>query len=312
MQMGRDSTPVDQRVAELARRQHGVVSTQQLRALGMSDEMISTRVAAGTLHPVFRGAHAVGHRAIGRRGRMLAAVMACGEEAILSHGSAAELLGFWDKQQALIHVIPPRRAGRKIDGVRWHGVRYPAEDEVEVIDGIPCTTASRTLVDLAGSFGTTALRRFVAQTAVRRLLDVHKVDEILTRGRRRGARQLRVVLIPWRSGGGEVPMLRSFFEARLFPALIEADLPRPQCNKVLWLDDRRIEVDVLWEEQRLAIETDGEETHGTRAAFQRDRERDQRLVAAGYRVARVTWAQIESEPTAVVARIVRMLEVAVA
>jgi hypothetical protein len=119
------------------------------------------------------------------------------------------------------------------------------------------------------------------------------------------------VLIPWRSGGGEVPKLRSLLEARLFPALIEADLPRPECNKVLWLDDRKIEVDMLWEEQRLAIETDGEETHGTPAAFQDDRERDQRLVAAGYRTARVTWDQVENETTAVVERIGRMLEFAV-
>jgi hypothetical protein len=270
--------------------------------------MIHTWVKAGFLHPVFRGAHAVGHKAISRRGRMLAAVMACGEGAILSHGSAAELLRLWDKQQALIHVIPPRRAGRKIDGVRWHGVRYPAEDEVEVIDGIPCTTASRTLVDVAGSFGTTTLRRFVEGAAVRRLLDVHMVDEILTRGRRRGARQLRVVLIPWRSGGGEVPTLRSLLEGHLFPVLIEAELPRPECNKVLWLEGQPTEVDMLWEKQRLAIEADGEETHGTRVAFQRDRDRDQRLVAAGYRTARVTWRQLEDEPKVIVRRIRRMLE----
>lgn len=273
----------------------------------MSDKVIHIWIRAGFLHPVFRGAHAVGHRAIGRRGRMLAAVLACGEGAILSHGSAAELLRLWDKQQVLIHVIPTEQAGRKIDGVRWHGVRYPTEDEVTVVDGIPCTTASRTLVDLAGSFGTTALHRFVEQAAVRRLLDVHEVDEILARGRRCGARQLRAVLAPWRGRGGEVPTLRSLLEGRLFPALIEAGLPRPECNEVLWLEGRRTEVDMLWEEQRLAIEADGEETHGTRAAFQRDRERDQRLVAAGYRTARVTWRQLEDEPEVLVVRIGRML-----
>lgn len=303
------STPTGQRIAKLAQRQHGVVSTGQLRAAGLSDEMISTRVADGTLHRVFRGAHAVGHRAIGRRGRMLAAVLACGEEAVLSHGSAAELLGLWDRQQAVIHVIPPKWTGRKIDGVRWHGVRYPAEDEVTVVDGISCTTASRTLVDIAGSVGAKTLRHLIEGAAVRRLLKVHEVDEILARGRRRGARQLRVALIPWRSGGGEVPVLRSRLEARLFPALIEAGLPRPLCNHPLVLEGRRIEVDMLWEGQRLAIETDGEETHGTRDAFERDRDRDQRLAVAGYRTARVTWRQVEDDLSAVVERIARMLAV---
>lgn len=300
---------VGQRISALAERQHGVVSVRQLRSSGVSNEEIASRVTSGTLHSVFRGVYAVGHPAIGRRGRLLAAVLACGDRAVLSHRSAAELLGLWDKQAALIDVIPPRRAGRGIQGIRWHGVRYPAEDEVSVVDGIPCTTASRTLVDIAGSVGVTTLRRLIEGAAVRRLLDVHEVDEILMRGRRRGARQLRVALIPWRRLSGEIPVFRSRLEARLFPALIEEGLPLPLCNHDLWLDGRRIEVDMLWEEQRLAIETDGAETHGTQGAFERDRERDQRLVAAGYRTARVTWRQVEDDLPAVVERIARMLAV---
>jgi len=85
-------------------------------------------------------------------------------------------------------------------------------------------------------------------------------------------------------------------------------LPRPGCNVRLQIDGHWLEVDLLWEEQRLAIETDGEETHGTRAAFQRDRWRDQLLVAAGYRTARVTWEQVRDEPSAVINRIARMLK----
>ncbi len=301
---------VGRRISALAEGQHGVVSIRRLRSLGVSEEEIASRVTAGILHPVFRGVYAVGHPAISRRGRLLAAVLACGDGAVLSHGSAAELLGLWDRRQTVIHVIPPKWAGRKIDGVRWHGVRYPAEDEVTVVDGIPCTTASRTLVDVAGSAGLGTLRRLIEGAAVRRALDVHKIDEILTRGRRRGARQLRVALIPWRRADGEVPVLRSRLEARLFPALLEAGLPLPRCNQELWLEGRLVEIDLLWEEQRLAIETDGWETHGTRDAFHSDRERDQRLVAAGYRTARVTWRQVENDLPAVVKRIRRMLEIA--
>lgn len=127
-------------------------------------------------------------------------------------------------------------------------------------------------------------------------------------GRRRGAPRLRAILAPWRQEGKPTPKLRSRLEARLLPRLVEEGLPRPGCNVRLQIDGHWLEVDLLWEEQRLAIETDGEETHGTRAAFQRDRWRDQLLVAAGYRTARVTWEQVRDEPSAVINRIARMLK----
>ena len=239
---------------------------------------------------------------------MLAAVLASGEGAVLSHGSAAELLGLWDKRAGCIDVIVPRRAGRKIDGIRWHNVLRPSSAEIAVRDGIPCTTVSRTLVDMAGRTGPVALRRLVEQAAVMRQLDVAEVDRILARGRRRGARWLRGALQPWRAADEWKPRLRSPLEARLLQALLSAGLPPPQCNVRMRVDGEPVEIDLLWEEQRLAVETDGEETHGTPVAFERDRRRDQLLGAAGYRVARVTWRQAEDETAAVVARIKRMIE----
>jgi very-short-patch-repair endonuclease len=300
--------PLGQGVARLAERQHGVVSVWQLRNLGLTDEMIEGRARAGTLHPVFWGSYAVGHRKTGRRGVMLAAVLSCGEGAVVSHRSAAELLGLWDKKAMLIDITSPRWAGRAIQGVRWHRVRYPGEDEVTAVDGIPSTNPSRTLVDLAGSFGDYALRGFVEQAAILRVLDVPQIDRILARGRRRGAPRLRAALDAWRGDADITPDVRTRLETRLLTALVEGGLPRPQCNRKMKLEGRRIEVDFFWEEQRLAIETDGEETHGTRVAFQRDRERDQRLVAAGFRTARITWRQVEKEPGLVVDRIRRMLQ----
>jgi very-short-patch-repair endonuclease len=299
----------DPAVALLAERQFGVVSRRQLHDLGLTDDMIDNRARTGRLHRIIRETYAVRHRGIGRNGRMLAAVLVCGEGAVVSHGSAAELLGLWNKKPVLINVIGPSQAGRKIDGVRWHRVSLPGPDEMTIQQGIPCTSVSRTLVDLAGSLGQISLRRVVEQAAVLRLLDIPDVDRILARGRRRGASQLREVLVAWR-GEKCLPHLRSLLEARLFPALVEADLPRPRCNVKLQIAGRYFEVDLLWEEQRLVIETDGEETHGTRAAFRRDRWRDQVLTAAGYRTARITWIQMDEEPAAVVARIKRMLEVA--
>jgi hypothetical protein len=295
-------------VAQAASRQHGVISRGQLRALGLSEDAISDRVASGYLQPIFRGAFAVGHRAINRQGRMLAAVLACDGGTVLSHGSAAELLGLWDKQLPIVHVIPPDWSGRKIAGIRWHRVRLPQPDEVEARDAIPCTTVSRTLVDMAGWLGWGQLRRLVEQAAILRQLDVHEIDLVLSRGRRRGAPRLRTILAPWRNTAEPRPRVRSRLEARLLPLIIEEGLPAPQTNVKLSLEGRQLEVDLLWAKQRLVIETDGEETHATSTAFQRDRWRDQLLIAAGYRTARITWAQVRDERNAVIARIARMLK----
>jgi predicted transcriptional regulator of viral defense system len=295
-------------IARLAERQHGVVARRQLSTLGLSEREIDLRIASGDLHPVFRGAFAVGHPAIGRPGRMLAAVLACGDGTVLSHGSAAELQGLWDRQPTPVDVIPPRRAGRKIPDVRWHNVLRPTPAEFETRKGIPCTTVSRTLVDMAGQTGFTTLSRLVERAAIQRRLDVREVDRVLARGRRRGAPNLRAILDPWRTDTERRPRLRSPLEAHLLPALVAASVPRPECNVKLRVDGGRpLEVDMLWRAEKLAIEADGEETHGTRRAFQEDRKRDQRLLAAGFRVARVTWRQAEDEPAAVAARIRRML-----
>jgi hypothetical protein len=259
-----------QAVAALAARQHGVVSRRQLRVLGLSDEAITVRARSGYLHPLFRGTYAVGYPRVGRPERMLAAVLACGDGTVLSHGSAAELLGLWDKRPVAIDVISPRGAGRKVDGIRRHDVPQPQPDEVETRQGIPCTTASRTLVDMAGRLGERSLRRMVEQAAVLRVLDADEIDRLLARGRRRGAPRLRSILAPWRTEDGRLPRVRSPLEARLLPVLLEAGLPRPRCNVVpladgrpVELDGRPIEVDLLWEAQRLVVETDGEQTHGT-------------------------------------------------
>lgn len=295
-------------IGDLAERQHGVVSRRQLRALAIGDSTITARIASGYLRPLFREAFAVGHRAITRQGHLLAAVFACDEGTVLSHGSAAEMLGLWDKQLAVVHVIPPDWSGRKIPGIRWHRVRMPLSDEVETRDGILCTTVSRTIVDMAGESGWGQLRRLVEQAAILRRLDVDEIDLVLSRGRRRGAPRLRAILAPWRQTKERRPIVRSRLEARLLPLLIEEGLSVPRTNAKLRIDEHSFEIDLLWKEQRLAIETDGEETHATRAAFQRDRKRDQILIAAGYRTARVTWRQVVDEPNGVVNRIARMLK----
>lgn len=274
----------------------------------MAEKAIKVRIASGRLHPVHRGVYAVGHRAIGRRGQMLAAVLACGPGAFLSHRAAAELHGLSGKQPVLIDVISPSQSGRKLDGICWHRSIDLRPPDVTVQEGIRTTGVSRTLVDLAGMLGGKSLRRLVEEAAVRRTLDVAEVDRILARGRRRGSPQLEAILRAWRSEDPPPTGQRSGLEGWLLSAVLEAGLPRPQCNVLLKVDGERFEIDLFWPQQRLAIETDGEETHATTLAFNRDRWRDQVLTAAGYHPARVTWRQMEDEPDGVLERIGRMLE----
>lgn len=298
---------VNHAIAAVATQQHGVVSRQQLRQLGLTDRAITQQAKSGRLHPVAPGVFSVGHGGIGRHGQMLAAVLACGNRAVVSHGTAAELLGLWEKKGATVDLIAAGQSGRGVTGVRRHFVPTPEDDEVDVCDGVPCTTASRTLVDQAGVLGEKSLRRLVEQAATLRLLDLQAIDRVLQRGRRRGAPGLRAILADWRTEDERLPRLRSPLEARLFAALSRAALPLPQCNMRLVVDGHRFEVDFLWRDQRLVIETDGQRSHHTTVAFRRDRFRDQILMAAGYRTARVTWDQMEAEPRAVISRIRRML-----
>jgi REase_MTES_1575 len=227
---------------------------------------------------------------------------------MISHLSAAALWRLREPMPAVIDVLVPCETGRRIDGIRARRCRYPHPGEITEHEGIPCTTPARTLVDLAGLLGRESLRRAVAQAAVQRLLDLEALDLALSSAKgRRGIRTLRDLLLPWGDAGTRVPRLRSLLEARLFPALIEAGLPRPRCNVRMRVLGEPLEIDLLWEEQRVAIEADGEETHGTPAAFQSDRRRDQILAAAGYRTARITWRQLEDELHATVDRIAQIL-----
>jgi len=237
-----------------------------------------------------------------------AALLACGEGAVISHGTAAALHGFWDQWPRLIDVTVPVEAGRKIDGIRCRRCRYPAPEEIETRGGVACTTPARTLVDLAGMMRLDALRKTVGRAAIRKKLDLQAVDLAVYNAKgRRGLRALELALSPYRTKDGKVPDLRSDFETLVLPQLLDIGLPRPGCNVWLHVEGERLLVDFLWEKQRVVVETDGRETHETPAAFQSNRRRDQLLAAAGYRVLRVTWNQIHSERAAVLERVGRAL-----
>jgi hypothetical protein len=196
------------------------VTTAQLRAAGLHDDVISRWVDAGRLHPVMQTVFAFGRRSVGPRARLRAVVLACGPGTLISHRSAAWLLGLREVNPATVDVICPGQAGRKVDGVRVHVVPYPRPTEVRTAYGIPCTTVARTIVDLAGTHGIDKLREAVEMAASRKRLDIAAVDAVLANGpRRRGAPALRIVLDEWRpvAETARYSTVRSLFEAKLLP-----------------------------------------------------------------------------------------------
>ena len=192
---------------------------------------------------------------------------------MISHGTAAAFWGLRDDEPALIDVTGGRQAGRKVDGIRCRRCRYPRPEEIVTREGVACTTPARTLVDLAGMLGTPSLRRAVERAAVLKLLNLGALDRAIRHASgRRGIKTLRLILEDWRTEDGSVADVRSDFEALVLPRLVARGLPRPICNKTLWIDDHRLTPDFLWEKLRVVVETDGEGSHGTPVAFQRDRQ----------------------------------------
>ena len=291
----------DRRVAQGAGAQHGVAGIAQLRAAGLRDAAIARRVAGARLHRVHRGVYAVGHLGLTRHGEWLAAVLASGPGAVLSQASAAALWELRPDTTRRVHVTVPSRAGRVGPAVvaLHRPRRFPYED-VTVHRGIPVTTPSRVLFDVAAGLPRHELARAVEQADVRGLLDLERLGELVAGARgRRGVPRLRQVLAEL----AQPTTTRSDLEARLLLACADAGLPRPEVNTRL----AGYEVDFLWRAARLVVETDGRATHATRAAFERDRARDAALQVAGYRVVRFTYRQVVADTPYVVATIRALL-----
>lgn len=300
-------------VAGLAARQHGVVSRTQMRAVGVTDSAIAKALGSGRLHRAFRGTYGVGHPLIGEHARMMAGVLACGPSTVVSHLTAAQLLGLRDRSPSLVELVSHGDRGRGIEGIRRHHVQAPCGAEAGRVGVIPCTSPARTIVDLAGMLGERAQRRVVEGAAVRGILDVEAVEQIMAVTRRRGAPVLRRILADWQPsksadrGRRGKPDLRSELEARLLALITATRLPAPRCNQRVDTDAESFVVDFLWPARCLVVETDGERFHNHRSAFESDRMRDRALQLAGYRVVRFTYRHVGTEPDAVVATIRQLL-----
>jgi very-short-patch-repair endonuclease len=234
---------------------------------------------------------------------MRAAALAC-PEAVISHRSAAALLGFGKAAPVVVDLIPTVERGRQIDGIKPHRIPFPTRAEWGYVGGIPVTGVARTIVDLAGVYGEKEMRESVERAATEGLLNVAQIDAILANGpKRRGAPCLRRVMDDWRpvAETAKYATFRSLFEAKLLPLIAAAGLPLPRFNVPVQTAKRVLEVDLLWDQERFVVEADSRKHHGIEVAFERDHRRARELIAAGYGFLGVTWREVEHEAPAVFA-----------
>lgn len=273
-------------VALRAARQLGVVSYRQLIEDGLSPRAIEHRARVGWLHRVHRGVYAVGHPPLTREAKWMAAVLACGDDAGLSHACATALWEIRPYSGVWIDVTIPTNAGRaRREGIRLHRCGSMTADDITMHRGIPVTTVARTLLDVAAMLTPPRLARAVEQTEIRRRFDLAAVDRTIARNPRHpGVARLRAAIELYRPD----ELKRSVLEHAFLMLCAAHGLPRPLVNHIV----EGHEVDFFWPKQRLIVETDGAGTHLTHAAFQSDRARDAEYVALGYRVLRFTELQV--------------------
>jgi very-short-patch-repair endonuclease len=260
-----------QRVAALAARQHGVVARRQLLDAGFSETGIARRVAGGLFHRVHRGVYAVGHRGFSIEGRWMAAVLACGEDAVLSHRSAAALWGLLRPAGGPVDVSIPTPSGRKRRaGIHLRRCPSLTPSSVTRRKGIPVTNPARTIADLRGAVPDAVHRRAIRQA------------EVL--GLRTGLQELS-------------EPTKSELEHQFLGLCRRFRLSMPEVNVLIGSR----QVDFLWPSQRLVVETDGYRYHRGAHAFEDDHDRDLELRAQGYDVLRFTYRQVTDEPRRVAA-----------
>jgi very-short-patch-repair endonuclease len=281
---------IDQSVRKvwaLARRQHWVVARRQLTELGFSRRWIQHRIAIGRLHRLHRGVYAVGRPHVTPHGRWMAAVLACGPEAVLSHGSAAALWGIRPAASGLeVSVVTgAKRDPKSVTVHRRPGLR---QDEVTTCHSIPVTSPIRTMIDIAARLDREPLEAAINQADKLDLCDPERLRAALDDAKGHpGVRALRRVL-----DRRTFTLTDSELERRFLRIVRDLGLPLPETGVYV----NGFKVDFHWPDLGLVVETDGLRFHRTPAQQARDRLRDQRHTAAGLTPLRFTRAQVRFEP----------------
>lgn len=276
----------------LATRQHGVVERSQLLALGVSAGSVKRWLVAGRLRELHRGVYIVGHGSLTQRARWMAAVLACGEGAALSHRSAARLHGLISWNRGRVAVSTPARRRARPPGLAVHRIQRV---EPVLVEAIPCTPVARVIVDMAAISRRRTLELVIEEAAVLEVLDMRAIQTALdTIARPRGVRLLRAVLADHRPG---TTMTRSGLEEAMLDLCRLAGLPRPLVNlHVALIDGTLVGVDFHWPVHRVVVETDSNRYHATHPKRRRDRAKDRALQLAGWIVLRVPEEDIADRP----------------
>jgi very-short-patch-repair endonuclease len=264
-----------------------------VQLLGLSKSAVSRRARAGKIHRVHRGVYAVGYPKLTGYGQWMAAVLACGPRAVLSHRSAAGLWGLRADNRLRCDVSVPSQSARPKEAIEVHRSVTLTAHDITTVEGIPCTAVARTLVDLGDVATARAVERAVEQSDVLRLFDLREVERAVERaGPRRGTGILSSVL----ANLNGPTLTESEFEEAFLVLCRKAALPAPEVNARMTLPDgSAIKVDFVWRNERLAVETDGHPYHRTRQSRERDTKRDQLLRLAGFEPVRFTGRQVALE-----------------
>lgn len=303
-----DQAPLDEAIAHLAAGQHAVFALHQVTALGLSARGVQNRAARSALHRIHHGVYSlVPRELLTRNGHRMAAVLACGPGAVLSHRSAAALHGLRDTARAKIDVTVPGRSARERPGIDVHRATGLTPPDITIVDSIPCTSVARTLLDLAEVVHGRALERAFDESEIREVFDLRAIEDQLARNPTRpAAASVRRVLEEHYIGSTPT---QSELEEAFFAVCRRYDLPQPEINQWIDLGDREpmIWADFVWRRQRVIVETDGRRVHGTRQARERDPRRDQRATVAGWRPLRTTWRQVMRRPHELGSTLVRLV-----
>jgi very-short-patch-repair endonuclease len=292
------SRAVDARIAEIAGRQHGVISRKQLMELGLGKDSIQHRLSSGRLLRLHRSVYGVGHRNRSRETVWMAAVLAGGEDTVLSNRPAGAAWAICSSAGRVEVTVPRQR--RPHPRILFHHSVLPA-DERTTHNGIPITTVPRTILDLAATLDERQLERAINEAEIKRLWDELSLHDLLYRYRgRAGTKSVRAALRKRTEGA---TLTKSDLEELFLRFADGARLPRPETNTYV----EGLEVDCVWRAQRVIVEVDGWETHRTRAAFERDREKSRILQAAGWRCVPVTYLQLEHTSAEVARDVHRLL-----
>jgi predicted transcriptional regulator of viral defense system len=286
------------RLAELAAKQHGVVATRQLDAVGLGRNAVAQAAKSGRLHRVHRGVYAVGHRRLTWHGRCMAAVLAA-YPSVASHLSAAWLWDLLRSRPGTVHVTCRMTRHSKRPFVTHTADLAP--QDLARRDGIPVTSLARTILDLAADSSPRAVARHLESAHEAKLFDLGAMVDLLDRTRgHRGNAKVRAALHIYEE---QTAFTRSGLERRFLGLVTAAGLPPPAMNAFV----AGYEIDAYWEEERFGVELDVFATHGSPLSFERDRVRDDELAHAGVLTIRVTGARLEREPAAVVDSVRRHL-----